>query len=81
MSLASRDQRALNCPTLVRIPPFEDLPLSSLDWFFFLGGGEVFEEPVAAPKGSCPLEVANLHSRGPSPISPAFFLGTQHSHK
>lgn len=75
MSLGSRDHGTLDCPTLVRIPPLEDLPLSFLDLFMKKKQQQVFEEPVAAPTGSCPLEVADLHPQGPSPLLPCLLPG------
>lgn len=77
MSLGSRDRGTLDRPTLVRIPPLEDLPLGFLDLFMKKQQQQqqVFEEPVAAPKRSCPLEVADLHPQGPSPLLPRLLPG------
>ena len=73
VGLGPGDQRTLNILPLVPIPPLEDLP----QFLGFVSEKQEFEEPVAAPKDSCPLEVASL-PLGSLPTSPHFCLGPQH---
>lgn len=75
VGLGPRHQGALSILPLVPIPPLEDLP----QLLGFASEKQEFEEPVAAPKDSCPLEVAL--PPGSLPASPRFCLGPQHHHK